>query len=118
MVVNLGHSHNRCPNPSQLSRRLVICDSTGIHTHTVRFCKCLDATAQDTAEWRQLMRFGWFPATMDRPATVFTFRMLKTFQELSFQGKTNLYDYWRTIERITDNSGGTDVPVRPSGRLH
>ncbi|KAI0688809.1 hypothetical protein C8Q76DRAFT_772031 [Earliella scabrosa] len=102
MVVNLGHSHNRCPNPSQLSRRLVICDSTGIHTHTVRFCKCLDATAQDTAEWRQLMRFGWFPATMDRPATVFTFRMLKTFQELSFQGKTNLYDYWRTIERITD----------------
>ena len=49
---------------------------------------------------------------MDRPATVFTFRLLKTFQELNFQGKTNLYDYWKSIERITDNSGGADVFVR------
>ncbi|KAI0746139.1 hypothetical protein C8Q76DRAFT_604722, partial [Earliella scabrosa] len=71
--------------------------------------QCLDADQQHTAEWRQLIALGWFPATMDRPATVFTFRLLKTFQELNFQGKTNLYDYWKTIERITDNSGGAEV---------
>ncbi|KAI0730668.1 hypothetical protein C8Q76DRAFT_612418, partial [Earliella scabrosa] len=70
---------------------------------------CLDETNQHTTEWRQLIRLGWFPATLDRPATVFTFRLLKTFQELNFQGKTNLYDYWKSIERITDNSGGADV---------
>ncbi len=57
------------------------------------------------------MRMGWFPASMDRPETVFTFRLLKTFQELNFQAKTNLHDYWKTLERITDNSGGADVPV-------
>ncbi|PIL23576.1 hypothetical protein GSI_14889 [Ganoderma sinense ZZ0214-1] len=46
------------------------------------------------------------------PATAFTFSLLKFFQELNFQGKTNLYDFWKTIERITDNSGGIDVPNR------
>ncbi|RPD52689.1 hypothetical protein L226DRAFT_548691 [Lentinus tigrinus ALCF2SS1-7] len=65
-----------------------------------------------TPDWRQFMRLGWFPATMDKPATVFTFRMLHTFQELNFQGKTNLHDFWKTIEHITDNSGGVDVPNR------
>ncbi|KAI0757483.1 hypothetical protein C8Q80DRAFT_1092841, partial [Daedaleopsis nitida] len=112
MEVQAGHAPGvPCSNPASTTRRLVICDSTGIYSHTVRFCKCLDQDTQLTAEWHQLMRLGWFPATMNRPATVFTFCKLKMFQELSFQGKTNLYDYWKTIERITDNSGGVDVPL-------
>ncbi len=80
-------------------------DVTGIHQVSVRFCECLDAAEQFTYQWVQLLRQGWFPATTHTPATAFTFRMLNAFQELNFQGKTNLYDYWRSLERITDNSG-------------
>lgn len=80
----------------------------------VSFCKCIEeGTGQISAEWKQLMRVGWFPATMDAPATAFTFGMLDTFQELNFQAKANLHDFWQTIQRLTDNSGGADVPVRP-----
>ncbi len=115
MKIQIGHSGpGKCKNLSPVGRRVVVCDSTGIYTHRVRFCKCLDEHGSDTDEWRQLMRLGWFPATMERPETVFTFRLLKTFQELNFQGKTNLHDYWKSIENITDNSGGQDVPVSPT----
>ncbi|RPD52385.1 hypothetical protein L226DRAFT_474292, partial [Lentinus tigrinus ALCF2SS1-7] len=113
LKVQVSHRSGTCPHPSVVGRQIVICDSTGVFTHRVRFCKCIDPDAQQqTPEWRQLMRMGWFPATMEVPKTVFTFRLLKTFQELNFQAKTNLYDYWKSIERITDNSGGTDVPNR------
>ena len=73
----------------------------------MRFCQCLDDQDLFTPEWVQLMRRGWFPATTNRPATAFTFRMLEFFQELNFQAKTNLFDFWKTLERVTDNSGAS-----------
>ncbi len=112
LKVQVGHGRGTCSHPSLVGRRILICDSTGMYTHRVKFCKCIDPDSGElTPEWRQLMRMGWFPATTERPETVFTFRLLKTFQELNFQAKTNLYDYWKTLERITDNSGGSDIPV-------
>ncbi len=109
--VQLGDGGASCPNSSSTARRVVVCDSTGIFEHHIYFCKCLDDTHESTAEWRQFMQIGWFPATMDAPATAFTFWLLNMFQELNLQGKTNLHDYWKTIKRITDNSGGSDVLV-------
>ena len=52
----------------------------------------------------QLLRRGWFPATLDRPRTAFTFDCLETFHELTLQGKVNLYDFYHTILRKTDNA--------------
>ncbi len=80
-------------------------DVTGIHEVQVHFCECLDDSDEFTYTWVQVFRQGWFPATTNRPATAFMFRMLNTFQELNFQGKTSLYDYWKSLECITDNSG-------------
>ncbi|TFK80022.1 hypothetical protein K466DRAFT_504583, partial [Polyporus arcularius HHB13444] len=105
VVFQLGHDGAQCPCSAETTHRLVIGDVTGIHQVQVRFCECLDESEQFTYKWVQLFRQGWFPATTHRPATAFTFRMLNAFQELNLQGKTNLYDYWRSLERITDNSG-------------
>ncbi len=113
-VFQLGHEGGTCPCPAPQTRRLVIGDVTGIHEVQVRFCECLDDHEQFAHQWVQLFRQGWFPATTNRPATAFTFRMLNAFQELNFQGKTTLYDYWRTLERITDNSGSGPPLVRPT----
>ncbi|KAI0686904.1 hypothetical protein C8T65DRAFT_590675 [Cerioporus squamosus] len=104
-VFQLGHEGGTCPCPAPKTRRLVVGDVTGIHEVQVRFCECLDNNEQFTHQWVQVFRQGWFPATTNRPATTFTFRMLNVFQELNSQGKTTLYDYWRTLERVTDNSG-------------
>ncbi|KAH9894841.1 hypothetical protein C8Q73DRAFT_645213, partial [Cubamyces lactineus] len=106
LVVQLGHNDGtECPSPSSHTRRIVVGDVTGVQAVTVRFCECLDGSNDFTREWAQLLRQGWFPATTLRPKTAFTFQLLDTFQELNFQGKTNLFDFWRTIERLTDNSG-------------
>ncbi|TFK79970.1 hypothetical protein K466DRAFT_504692 [Polyporus arcularius HHB13444] len=105
LVFQLGHDGSVCDHPSEKTRRIVVGDVTGIHEVQVLFCECLDGEENFTFEWVQLFRQGWFPATTDRPATAFTFRMLSAFQELNFQGKTNLYDYWKSLERITENTG-------------
>ncbi|KAI0744413.1 hypothetical protein C8Q76DRAFT_606972, partial [Earliella scabrosa] len=104
-VFQLGHDGDECPCPSEITRRLVIGHVTGIHQVQVRFCECLDDSDNFVYQWVQVFRQGWFPATTNKPATAFTFEMLNAFQELNFQGKTNLYDYWKSLERITDNSG-------------
>ena len=65
----------------------------------------LDADDNLTDEWNQLLDFGLFPASNNRPATAFTFHLLDHFQELSFQSKVSLYDFWKTLERTMDNSG-------------
>ncbi len=80
----------------------------------MRFCKCLDDTDNFTYEWVQLFRQGWFPASTDKPSTAFTFRLLEFFQELNLQGKTSLYDFWKSLERVTDNSGTCKVLVSGS----
>lgn len=70
----------------------------------ISFCECLQEDNKFSPQWKQLFQQGWFPATTNRPATAFTFEMLNAFQQLNLQSKTSLYDYWRTLERITDNT--------------
>ncbi|KAI0739804.1 hypothetical protein C8Q80DRAFT_1124130 [Daedaleopsis nitida] len=105
LILQLGHDGRRYPRPAQGTRRLVIGDVTGIHQVEVRFCECLNSEDDFTHQWVQVFRLGWFPATTHRPATAFTFRMLSAFHELNLQAKLNLYDYWCSLQRLTDNTG-------------
>jgi hypothetical protein len=74
--------------------------TTGVHRVTVDFCDCRDDICHQRT---QLLRARWFPATVNRPKTVFTFDVLETFHELSLQGKTTAYDFYYSIIRRTDN---------------
>ncbi|THU75457.1 hypothetical protein K435DRAFT_880783 [Dendrothele bispora CBS 962.96] len=51
------------------------------------------------------MRVRWFPGTHTRPKTAFTFQMLMQFHILTLSGKINGFDYYRGLERLTDNTG-------------
>ena len=105
-VVQLGHFNSPCPNPSLNTRSMVVCTESGIHRITARFCECTDGEDGLVPPWQQCMRAGWFPATTGRPTTVCTFRCLDAFHELNLEGKVNVNDYYQSLERITDNSGG------------
>ena len=59
-------------------------------------------------QWVQCMRLGWFPATTTRPSTVFAFEVLDEFHELNLQAKTNANDFYKSQERLTDNSGALE----------
>ena len=98
----LGHSSVPCPCPHPGPANFVIFDLSGFHNVSINYCLCGD---EPLPFWTQLLREGWFPATLLRPQTVFSFDFLETFHELILlQGKTNLYDYYNTLLQRSDNA--------------
>ena len=97
----LGHSGAPCPCPHPGPKNFVVFDISGPHFVAIDYCHC---AVQPLSPWHQLLREGWFPATLSRPQTVFTFDCLETFHELTLQGKTSLYDYYHTLLRRSDNA--------------
>lgn len=81
----------------------IVFDTSGAHLVNIAYCDCIESDyALDKRT--QILRKKWFPATTARPHSVFTFDLLSTFHELTLQGKGNLFDFYNTILRMTDNA--------------
>ncbi|KAF7319997.1 CxC2 domain-containing protein [Mycena kentingensis (nom. inval.)] len=72
------------------------------------FCGCYHTSDPD---YIQLLNVGWYPATFTTPRTCATFRCLDTFQTQSHHGKTTAYDYYGSLETLT-NAVGVKPPDR------
>ena len=83
-----------------------VIDLSGLHRVDVTFCGCGDENGLHISSNRQLLRFGWYPASHTRPQTAFTFDFLDTYHKISLQGKLNLFDFFNAILQKTDNRGG------------
>lgn len=105
LQIHLGHDGNPCPTPSGTKKKLVVCHTSGFHHVHVIFCGCNSSGTGFVHQWKQLFRIKWYPATRARPNTAFTFEVLDFYIELSHQAKLNLYDFHKTLDRVTDNSG-------------
>ncbi|TFK46468.1 hypothetical protein OE88DRAFT_1714953 [Heliocybe sulcata] len=101
LTLQLGHDGAVCPYPADGVDDFLLIDVTGIHRVSVEYCGCQRTSLP---KYAQLLRSSWFPASFKRPGTAFTFRLLNLFHQLTLQGKTNLYDFWLTLLRVTDNS--------------
>ena len=75
------------------------------------FCGCSEASHHGTRV-QQLIYRQLFPATDLDPQTVCTFSLLKAAQLLSLQSKLSLYDYYLSIEKLTNVTGTANVNVR------
>ncbi|KAJ7734855.1 hypothetical protein B0H16DRAFT_1731613 [Mycena metata] len=109
--VQLGHADGTsCPEPSSLHPQFVVLHMNGIHEVNVNACDCEDRLTAGPPEI-QLLRAGWFPATEDKPRTCATFAVMDVFVLSTPQSKTTIYDFYKTLEKLTQNSGGK-VPYR------
>ena len=101
--MQLGHRTGQtCPYPSR-RYQLTVFDLSGVHQVVIRYCVC---TPEDPHyRRRQLLRRRWFPATLVRPHTVFTFKILDFFHQLQSHNKTNLFDFYNTIVHLSNNAG-------------
>lgn len=111
-VITLGHGGRPCPsveyqNSSNLSRFTLV-DANGIHQTSIAFCKC--PTGGDHVD--QLLDAQIFPATVDRPATGFTFTLLAFFHLICLHSKKSAYDFCEALQRLTNNAFPDTVPVR------
>ena len=102
--LQLGHCGGPCPMPGRMNSKMIVGDVTGFHEVRVCFCSCYSSDGSCLYVWQQLLQLGWFPATHNRPTTVFTFHLLIFLHQLNLQVKTSLYDFHRTLWRVTDNS--------------
>ncbi|PPQ76961.1 hypothetical protein CVT24_009371 [Panaeolus cyanescens] len=93
--VQLGHDGLPCSLPQEGPADFLVFDLNGVHHVNVDFCGC--PHSQTTQRWQQLLRTKWFPSTILRPKTAFTFDCLDTFHKLTLQGKGNIYDFYHTI---------------------
>jgi hypothetical protein len=75
---------------------LMVFDLAGVFCLVVRYCGCGNM-GPGVPNHIQLLRARWFPATIDRPSTVFTFGLLDFFHQLQNRNKCNSYDFYRTI---------------------
>ncbi|KAI0348910.1 hypothetical protein OH77DRAFT_1465897 [Trametes cingulata] len=96
-----------CVTASNVPLELVVLHLNGVHLVNVCFCKCRNLQRRT-----QLLRLGWWPATPFEPRTCATMSLLRHFHLLNLQGKVPAYDFYRTLELRTDNSGLSSVPDR------
>lgn len=95
-------THESCVNPcSVFTDGFVVIDVNGVHEVGLDFCNCETAKPH----FIQLLRYRWFPATVDNPKTAATFRVLQHFQILTFELKASAFEFYNTLVRLTDNTG-------------
>jgi hypothetical protein len=82
----------------------VVLHTNGIHEVAVDVCDCEHRVAAGPPEV-QMLRMGWFPATDDRPRTCATLSCLSLFLLNTWQAKTTAYDFYKMLEKLTDNTG-------------
>ena len=108
-VLFLGHDGSQCPSNSTGSLNLDVVALNGVHGCKVMYCECASAGKH----WEQLLDAELFPATLAKPATAFTFGIIKEFDLISSISKTSAMDFVTTIRRQTNNAFPDDVPVSP-----
>lgn len=86
---------------------MVIGDVTHLHTIGVQFCTCPTARPRD----EQLLEYGIYPASADRPATGFTLHTLDYLRLNEVECKTKPDAYSRKLRRLTDSQDWRRVPV-------
>jgi hypothetical protein len=79
----------------------MVFDLSGAHRLVVRYCHC----HRHIPKHIQLLRARWFPATLERPSTVFAFDILDFFHKLQNNSKCNSYDFYNAILQRADAAG-------------
>ena len=111
-TVQLGHHGAPCPNrlPGSTGRSTTVVHINGIHQVRIEYCHCIPVLP----EAEQLAKSSLFPASFERPETMFTFNVLKQFHILGSTAKIPAYDFFNALVNMTDNAFPKNVPISNS----
>ncbi len=101
LVIHLNHASLKCPTPAPCDERLLVIHTTGVHEVALSYCECNREIPRDL----QLLRRGLYPSSQKKVRTCITFPLLKLLHLFSLIGKISTYDMYRSLERITNNTG-------------
>lgn len=115
--LHIGHQRTSCPSPDSTFQKILVIDVNGAHYVSVQFCACKELPGW-IEYYRQLLRMKWYPASLDRPKTAFTFDLLDTYHKLALQGKLSVHDFFAAVMQKSDNCGRRKVIVSKSVYFH
>ena len=93
---------------SRSRSNLTIVLSTGIFTHSVRWCNCTKSPEQYV---QHLLHAKLLPASFKNPKTAFTFEVLDHFRIDALECKTAAMNFMSKLSRITNEAFPSQVPV-------
>lgn len=88
---------------------MTIIHTNGLHRVRAAFCGCSHDAG--VASWQQAIRQEWYPATLDKPKTFATFNVLNTFHKMTLEGKSTTYDFYSSLEKLSNNVGKLETKV-------
>jgi hypothetical protein len=108
-LISLGHNGQACPHGHHHAKETVICvvHTSGIVHHRFQICQCQNSRPLHL----QLLDMQLFPATMNRPETVFTFSVLKHFHIEFIECKISASGFFSLLRRLTNSRFPHQVPV-------
>ncbi|KAF9471895.1 hypothetical protein BDN70DRAFT_819429 [Pholiota conissans] len=101
LEIHLNHSSLRCPVPITCHQDFRIIHTNGVHDVAISYCGCQRSIPQ----YSQLLRRRLYPASQISPRTCMTFELLRFYHLLSLTSKASTYDFYRALERLSDNAG-------------
>lgn len=103
--IQLNHETMACSNPERAHSNLRVLHTNGIHDVAFDYCGCDRLIPRHL----QLLRRGLYPASQIGPKTVATFPLMKLLHLLALCSKGSTYDFYRVLEKSTNNIG-VDLP--------
>ncbi|KAJ7708492.1 hypothetical protein B0H14DRAFT_2646627 [Mycena olivaceomarginata] len=110
-VYQIGHGGMPCRSPDPRLLTMTVIELPVIHRVSYRYCKC--KMADTTTNVQQLLRNGWYPATITDPATCATFTTLEMFRLQNVVANMNANDFITAIERQTNATVSTGMDWLP-----
>lgn len=95
----------RCSNPTPAHSSLRVLHTNGIHDVAIDYCGCVRIIPKHL----QLLRRGLYPASQINPKTCASFQLLNQLHLLALTSKGSTYDFYRMLEKSTNNTG-IDLP--------
>ncbi|PPQ81349.1 hypothetical protein CVT26_014500 [Gymnopilus dilepis] len=101
LKIQLNHGSLHCENPVACHSSMLVLHVNGIHEVAFNYCNCSRALPQHI----QLLRRGFFPASQLIVKTCATFELLEVLHKFALTTKSSTYDFYRALEKLTDNTG-------------
>ncbi|KAL1740807.1 hypothetical protein HDZ31DRAFT_46736 [Schizophyllum fasciatum] len=96
LVYQVGHGGLPCPAPQPTIYSMTVIAPTHICRLKIQYCAC--SRGERATHVQQLLREGWYPATITEPATCATFATLDHFALLTTVATTNVRDFISSLQ--------------------
>lgn len=101
LTIQLNHSNTICDNPIPGHAGLLVLHVNGIHEVSFTYCGC----SRSIPHHHQLLRRRIYPASQVTVRTCATFELLRVLHMLALTTKSNTYDFYRALEKLTAHDG-------------